>query len=77
MAKSPPVHEVRFGRIKASIWQNRTKVGERFNVTLSRVYKNGDRWVESSHFGRDDLLALAKAADEAHSWIFSQKAREE
>ena len=40
MAKAP-VHEVRFGLIKASIWQNNTKVGERFNVTISRLYKNG------------------------------------
>lgn len=67
-----PVHEVRFGLIKALVWQNQTKVGERFNVTLARIYKNGDRWVESQHFGRDDLPLVAKAADHAHTWIFQQ-----
>ena len=71
MAKRP-VHEVRFGFIKALVWQNQTKVGERFNTTIVRIYKNGDRWVESSHFGRDDLPLVAKAADLAHSWIFRQ-----
>lgn len=71
MAKRP-VHEVRFGFIKALVWQNQTKVGERFNTTIVRIYKNGDRWVESSHFGRDDLPLVAKAADLAHSWIFDQ-----
>jgi len=71
MAKRP-VHEVRFGLIKALVWQNQTKVGERFNTTIVRIYKNGDRWVESSHFGRDDLPLVAKAADLAHSWIYEQ-----
>jgi len=71
MAKQP-VHEIRFGLIKALVWQNQTKAGERFNVTISRIYKNGDRWVESTHFGRDDLPLVVKAADLAHSWIYGQ-----
>ena len=65
----PPVHEIRLGLIKASIWRNQTKSGERHNVTVVRLYKNGDTWKESSHFGRDDLLLVAKVADVAHSWI--------
>ena len=69
----PPVHEIRFGLIKASIWHNQTKKGERFNITVSRIYKNGDRWVESSHFGRDDLLLVSKASDLAHTWICEQR----
>jgi hypothetical protein len=28
--------------------------------------------VESNHFGRDDLLLVAKAADAVHTWIFNQ-----
>lgn len=71
MAKQP-VHEIRFGLIKALVWQNQTKAGERFNVTISRLYKNGDRWVESNHFGRDDLPLVVKASDLAHTWIYSQ-----
>ncbi len=67
-----PVHEVRFGLIKAAVWRNQTKVGERFNVTFTRLYRNGDRWSESSHYGRDDLPLIAKAADLAHTWIFEQ-----
>jgi hypothetical protein len=74
MSKAP-VHEVRFGLIKASIWQNSTKVGERFNVTIQRLYKNGERWVESSQFGRDDLQLVAKVADLAHTWIYEQGSR--
>lgn len=71
MAKQP-AHEIRFGLIKALIWHNQTKAGDRYNVTLTRLFKNGDLWSESSHFGRDDLPLVAKAVDHAHTWIFQQ-----
>ena len=38
-------------------------------MTVVRLYKNGDTWKESGHFGRDDLLLVSKVADLAHSWI--------
>lgn len=69
-----PIHEIRLGLIKASIWRNETKSGERHNVTLCRLFKNGDSWQQSQHFGRDDLLLAAKALDLAHSWIWQQAA---
>jgi DNA-directed RNA polymerase subunit M/transcription elongation factor TFIIS len=68
MAKQP-IHNIRFGYIKASIWQNQTKSGDRHNVTLTRLFRDGDVWRESNHFGRDDLLLLAKVIDLAHTWI--------
>ena len=67
-----PVHEVRLGRIKAAIWANRTDNGVRHNVTISRIYKDGEQWKDSSSFGRDDLPLVAKVCDLAHSWIFQQ-----
>jgi hypothetical protein len=39
-------------------------------VTLSRLYKQGDNWQQSTSFGRDDLPLIAKVADLAHTWIF-------
>lgn len=71
-AKTRPVHEIRLGRIRAAIWENDTQNGTRHNVTLSRLYKDGDAWRDSSSFGRDDLPLVAKVADLAHSWIFAQ-----
>ena len=65
-----PVHVIRFGLVKACIWQNQTRQGDRHNVTVARLYRNGDLWKESTHFGRDDLPLLAKAVDLAHTWIF-------
>lgn len=67
-----PVHEVRLGRIKAVIWENSTEHGVRHNVTICRLYKDGNQWKDSTSFGRDDLPLVMKVADQAHSWIFNQ-----
>lgn len=72
MSASKPAVEIRFGLIKACVWHSMTRAGERYNVTLTRLYRNGDQWKESTHFGRDDLLVAAKVLDQAHSWIFQQ-----
>ena len=70
--KSAPVHEIRLGRIRAAIWENETQNGKRHNVTVSRLYKDGDDWKDSTSFGRDDLPLVGKVTDLAHSWIFGQ-----
>jgi hypothetical protein len=67
---SRPVHVCRLGLIKAAIWHNMTRSGERYNVTLTRLFKNGDVWKESNHLGRDDLLLAGKVLDMAHTWIW-------
>ena len=67
-----PIHTIRFGLIKASIWHRDTRGGERHSVSLVRLYRDGDTWKESTRFGRDDLLAAAKVLDLAHSWIHEQ-----
>ena len=67
-----PTHEIRIGAIKAVIWANDTQNGTRHNVTFARLYKDDDGWKESTSFGRDDLLLLAKVADKAHTWIHEQ-----
>src|ERR1700733_12925054 len=71
-AKQRPAHEVRLGRIKATIWANQNDNGTWYNVVLSRSYRDGEEWKSSSSFGRDELLTVAKAADLANSWIHNQ-----
>ena len=68
--KQKPVHEVRVGSVKAAIWENPTENGVRHNVSFERLYKSDDEWKQTQSFGRDDLLVLAKVADQAHTWIF-------
>jgi hypothetical protein len=75
--KQKPIHEVRLGHIKAAVWKNETEAGVRYNVTFSRIYKDGETWNSTDSFGRDDLLLLSKVADQTHTWIFEQSQVEE
>jgi hypothetical protein len=68
-----PANELRLGSIKATIWKNETAIGARYNVTFSRLYKDGEQWRSTESFGRDDLLVVAKVADQAHTWICQQQ----
>jgi hypothetical protein len=67
-----PVHEIRLGRVRAAIWENETQNGPRYNVTLSRLYKSGSEWKDSTSFGRDDLPLVAKVVDRVHTWIYEE-----
>ena len=77
MPKDKPVHEVRLGAIKAAVWKNDTQNGVRYNATFSRLYRDEEEWKTTDSFGRDDLLVLAKVADQAHSWIHAQAQNQE
>ena len=39
-------------------------------TTLLRLYKDGEQWKTTQTFSRNDLLVLAKVADQAHTRIF-------
>ena len=77
MANPKPASEVRIGRVKAAIWPNGTEGLTRYNVTFSCLYKNGEEWKSTQSFGRNDLLVLAKVADQVHSRIFELQQEEE
>lgn len=69
-----PAQVFRLGRIRASIWSNQTPKGDLwFNVKIVRSYQEAGEWKESDSFSRDDLPAVAKAADMAYSWIWRRQ----
>jgi hypothetical protein len=70
--KQKPVHEIRLGRIKATIWENETDNGTRYSVNVCRLYKDGDEWKQTASFGRDDLPLVAKVVDLVHTWTYEQ-----
>ncbi len=75
MQKEKPIHEVRLGSIKAAIWKNETPGGGvRYSTHFSRIYRDEKEkeWKRTESFGRDDLLVVAKVADQAHTWIHGQ-----
>ena len=79
MQNERPAAEVRLGRVKAAIWRNEGTSGVWFNVTVSRLYNDGDGpgdWKQSHSFGRDDLPLVAKVCDLAHTRIFELQTAE-
>lgn len=75
--KNPPVHEIKLGRIRAAIWQNKTESGTRYNATVSRMYKDGSQWKDSTSFGREDLPLVGKVLDMAHTWMYEHNTQAE
>jgi hypothetical protein len=70
MPKQKPVHEIRLGTVKAAIWANETEQRvRRHNVTVYRLYKDGEKWKTSNSFGRDELPLVIKVLDRAYTWI--------
>lgn len=68
-----PVHELRFGRVRCSIWENPSESGPWYSVKLTRLYKTDDGWRASPGLNRDDLLPAAKLCEEAALWIARQQ----
>lgn len=64
-----PVHELRFGRVRCSVWENPSETGPWYSVKLSRLYKTDDGWRASPSLNRDDLLPAAKLCEEVALWI--------
>ncbi len=70
MANQRPIETVRIGTVKAAIWPNKAGERTRYNVTFSKRYRDAEgQWKTTHSFGRNDLLVLAKVADQAHSRI--------
>lgn len=68
-----PIHEIRLGTIRASIWANLSRDRRTyFNVTVTRLYRDGEQWKDSPSFGRDDLPVVGKVVDLAYAWIWNQ-----
>lgn len=65
-----PIKELRFGKVRAAIWQNETKGGIFHSVTFSRLYKTeAGKWADSTSFNRQDLLVIAKLAEKAFTTL--------
>lgn len=73
MENNKPVKSIKFGGIEASIWENENAEGRKtHSVTFKRSYKDGDEWKTSDSFWPDHLPLLVKAADAAHTAIFTE-----
>ena len=69
-----PVYRLRYGNVVGCVWANNSHSGNFLNSTFSRIYKENEKWGDSSSFEDRDLPNRAKAAADVHSWIYQQKA---
>ena len=65
-------HKIRSGALQVTIWRNHSDKGNWYSVNPARSYKQEDAWKETESLGFDDLLAMAKLLDLAHTWIMHQ-----
>ena len=71
---STPAHKIRNGVLQVTIWRNTGDKGNWYSVVPSRSYRQGDdAWKETDSLGFDDLLAMAKLLNQAHSWLVEAK----
>ena len=71
---SKPAHKIRFGVLQVTIWRNPSEKGIWYSVVPTRSYKQGeDTWKETDSLNFDDLLAMSKLLDLAHTWIMHQQ----
>lgn len=73
-----PVDRVRIGMIQGAIWRNENQKGTAYQVSFERMYydKVADNWKYTKSFGRDELLPLAKVANECHTRILMRQKKE-
>jgi hypothetical protein len=71
-----PAQSFRYGAIKCVIWKNEGRNGSFYNTVITRSYKEGDDWKDSSSFGQEDLPTVAKAALDAHTYVQEQLAKD-
>jgi hypothetical protein len=66
----PPVAKLQIGLLSASIWERTTENGAFHTVTFERRYRDSNgEWHSTHGYAANDLLGLAKLADQAHSRI--------
>jgi hypothetical protein len=64
-----PIHQASIGHIRAAIWANERDDNTYYSVKFERSYRQEGEWKFTPYFSRDDLLPLAKLADQVHTWI--------
>jgi len=65
-----PAQHLRDGKLKATIWRNRTEKGNRYSVQLNRIFedKNG-KLQNTDSFSGSELLRIARLAQIAYDEI--------
>lgn len=72
-----PAAKITLYPVSAAIWRNQNPSGVFYSVTFERSFKDdAGKWQSSATFNANDLLLLAKVADQAHSEIYKLRAND-
>ena len=72
--KDKPAKTFRYGNVKGAIWAQTTADRVWFSLAITRSYKQGEEWSDTTRFNRDDLPLVKLIADKAFEWIWDQQA---
>jgi hypothetical protein len=76
--RQKPLHEIRLGRVRATVWENRGEKGIYRKTTFSKLYKGKDnKWQDTGSFDKEDLLLLAEVARQTAYVLYREKPEEE
>jgi hypothetical protein len=72
-----PISKISLYPVSAAIWRNQNEKGASYSVTFERSYKDDKgKWQSSATFNANELLLLAKLADQAHTEIYNLRAHD-
>ena len=75
LTTSKPLNKLRIGLMYATVWQRITAEGTFYSVSFERRYRDSEgNWKSTHSYNAEDLLALAKLADMAHTEIANLRA---
>jgi hypothetical protein len=72
MSYQSPVHEIRVGAVRATVWEASAVEGPRYRISIARVKRPGEFDFRADRFDPEDLPLVAEAMDLAHLWICEQ-----
>lgn len=73
-----PVSEIRYGAIKATIWENQHENGNFFSIDIYRIYKDAQgQWQKTTSFSLSDLPKVEKVAEDAYREIYRLRGAED
>ncbi|MEQ9135737.1 MAG: hypothetical protein RLO51_11050 [Thalassobaculum sp.] len=67
-----PAAKFRIGYLTATIWANDGNNKTFYSVDLSRTYKDGDEYKETSSLGHADIMNAVRVLQRAEQWIAEQ-----
>jgi hypothetical protein len=72
---SKPAARVTMYPVTAAIWRNESNGRNFYSVSFERTFKDdAGNWKSTSSFNTQDLLLLAKVADQAHTEVVKLQA---